>query len=289
MNDITVIGLGAMGSALATCLMERGLGVTVWNRSADKAATLVDRGARLADSPREAVRDSPVTVVSVLDYAAAQGILDQAEEALSGRTLVNLTNGTPAQARRMAAWVEGHGAGYVDGAVMVTPEMVGGPDAFLLYSGNESAFGQHEDALSTLGNSTFIGENVASAAIYDLALLASMFGMFGGYLHAAALLRSEGIPVSRVAPMIMSLLKAMIELYPAIAREVDTGEYASPSSNNAMMAAALKNILDGSREQKVREDLLTPVWQLFDQSRHHGLGESDISALVPLLEAGDSD
>jgi 3-hydroxyisobutyrate dehydrogenase-like beta-hydroxyacid dehydrogenase len=41
MSDVTVIGLGAMGSALAATLIEKGHVVTVWHRTAAKAAPLV--------------------------------------------------------------------------------------------------------------------------------------------------------------------------------------------------------------------------------------------------------
>ncbi|MFD0851664.1 NAD(P)-binding domain-containing protein, partial [Actinomadura adrarensis] len=45
---VTVLGLGSMGSALAATLLDQGHPTTVWNRSADKAKPLVDKGARLA-------------------------------------------------------------------------------------------------------------------------------------------------------------------------------------------------------------------------------------------------
>lgn len=66
--------------------------------------------------------------------------------------------------------------------------------------------------------------------------------------------------------MIMSLLNAMIELFPQIAREVDTGNFPPPSSNNAMMATALKKIIAGSAEQGVSADLMRPISQLFDEA-----------------------
>ncbi|MCC5812678.1 MAG: NAD(P)-dependent oxidoreductase [Ectothiorhodospiraceae bacterium] len=214
-------------------------------------------------------------------------ILRPAAAHLEGRTLVNVTNGTPDQAREMAAWAQSRGAAYVDGAVMVTPELVSGPEAFLLYSGNSAAYHRQEATLAVLGSSTYVGEDPALASVYDLSLLSAMFGMFGGYLHAAALVRSEGIPAAEVTPMIMSLLNAMIELFPETAREIDSGEHPTPSSNNAMMATALRNVLDGSREQRVSTALMEPIWALFDRASKEGLGDRDISALVPLIYSPD--
>jgi 3-hydroxyisobutyrate dehydrogenase-like beta-hydroxyacid dehydrogenase len=289
MSDVTMIGLGAMGTALAETLLARGLAVTVWNRSADKSRALIAKGATAAVSAASAVNASELVLVSVLDYPAVKNVLESAQDALAGRTIVNLTNGTPAQVREMAAWVEKSGGKYLDGGVMVTPELVGGPDAFVFYSGAKAVYKQHEAVLALLGKPIYVGEKFALAAIYDLALLSSMFGMFAGYIQAAALLRSEAIAVTEVTPMIMSLLNAMIELFPQTAQEIDSGVYPQPSSNNTMMAAGLKNIIEASREQGVQDDLIQPIWTLFQRASVAGLGNKDISALPSLLVVNQHD
>jgi len=284
MNNITIIGLGAMGTAVANAFLEKGFTVTVWNRSPQRAQSLVAKGARHAEKIDEALEANSLVLISVLDYPAVHDIFQgMTRGRLTGKTVVNLTNGTPEEARKMAAWVDAQGAAYIDGGIMVTPELIGQPEAFVLYSGAEDSFRAVELTLSLLGNPAYVGEDPALAPLYDLSLLSAMFGMFGGYLHAAALLRSEEVPAAHGAPMIMSLLKAMIELFPEIAREIDTREYPTPSSNNAMMATALRKVLDGSREQGVRGDLIEPVWQLFHQGAQSGQAKRDISALVPLL------
>lgn len=77
-------------------------------------------------------------IVSVLDYPAAREVLSAAGDALAGRTVVNLTNGTPKDARDMAAWVAGKGARYLDGGIMAVPAMIGGPGSLVLYRCTET-------------------------------------------------------------------------------------------------------------------------------------------------------
>lgn len=93
-----------MGSSLANALLQAGHEVTDWNRSLARAAPLTARGARRADSVVHALERSPLSILCVLDYAAARGILERAPRELLGKTLVNLTNGTPAHALEMADW-----------------------------------------------------------------------------------------------------------------------------------------------------------------------------------------
>jgi 3-hydroxyisobutyrate dehydrogenase-like beta-hydroxyacid dehydrogenase len=81
---VTVLGLGAMGSALAAALMKQGHSTTVWNRSAERADGLVARGARRATIVEEAVAASPLTLACVLDDAALGEVLDHVGEALAG-------------------------------------------------------------------------------------------------------------------------------------------------------------------------------------------------------------
>src|SRR5438270_3799142 len=61
------IGTGVMGSSMCGHLMAAGYEATVFNRTASKAKPLVDRGARLAGSPREVAGASDV-VFTIVGY-----------------------------------------------------------------------------------------------------------------------------------------------------------------------------------------------------------------------------
>lgn len=124
-TDISVLGLGAMGSALATSLLDAGRSVTVWNRTPGRAKDLVARGAGAADSVPAAVLASPVVVACLLDHSSVEETLGLAAADLRGRTLVNVTTTTPNEARALASWAAEHGIDYLDGAVMAVPSMIG--------------------------------------------------------------------------------------------------------------------------------------------------------------------
>ena len=89
---------------------------------------------------------------------------------------MDLTSGTPQDARDTAASVTRLGADNVDGAVLAVPPAIGGPDAMLLYSGSRRAFEAHQPTLSRLGTSTYLGSDTGLAALYDLALLLAFHG-----------------------------------------------------------------------------------------------------------------
>ena len=66
--EVSIIGLGAMGSALAAAFLKGDHPTTVWNRSAGKADALVARGAVRASTVADAVAASKLVVVCLLNY-----------------------------------------------------------------------------------------------------------------------------------------------------------------------------------------------------------------------------
>ncbi len=71
MAKIGFLGLGMMGSGMASCLLEAGHDVTVWNRSPEKVQPLVDAGAARAATPAETARGADAVFSMVADDAAS--------------------------------------------------------------------------------------------------------------------------------------------------------------------------------------------------------------------------
>lgn len=281
-SDISIIGLGLMGSALAGALLKAGHRVTVWNRSAAKAEPLAARGAAVAATAAEAVRASPLVVVCVLDYAATRQSLEGAD--LAGRVVLNLTNGRPAEAREMSAWVTGQGGDYLDGGIMAVPQMIGAPGALILYSGSQPAFERYQDALTALAESRYLGEDPGLAPLYDLALLTGMYGQMAGFLSAAALIASEKRSVAEFTEsLLVPWLHAMAAITPPMGAQIDAGDHATDVANLEVNRMGLVNIDAAFREQGVRADLLAPLKALMEQRVARGHGDEDMSGLVEEL------
>ncbi|MCA0174066.1 NAD(P)-dependent oxidoreductase [Bacillus sp. RAR_GA_16] len=57
---VTFIGMGVMGSAMATNLLHNGIDLTIWNRTKDKVESLINKGALYKESPHEAVKEADI-------------------------------------------------------------------------------------------------------------------------------------------------------------------------------------------------------------------------------------
>ncbi|WP_309089555.1 NAD(P)-dependent oxidoreductase [Phenylobacterium sp.] len=130
MTAIAFLGIGLMGRPMAGRLLAAGYRVAVWNRSAGKAAPLVEAGAILTTSPAEAVAAADVVCLCLTDALAIEDLLLGAPDALGalkpGAIIVDFSTVGPGPTRALAAivqaanpsvrWVDAPVTGGVQGA-----------------------------------------------------------------------------------------------------------------------------------------------------------------------------
>ncbi|WIY03504.1 NAD(P)-binding domain-containing protein [Amycolatopsis mongoliensis] len=274
-KQVGVLGLGWMGAALAGALLGAGHDVVVWNRSPLKAGPLLDRGARLAATPAE-VSSADVVLSCLSTYDSQQPVL----AAATPKVLVNLTSGTPAQAREVASWAASAGIDYVDGVIMAVPQGIGTAQSRILYSGSPSVFSAQREVLSVLGKPVFLGEDAGLAALYDLALLGIMWSTMAGYLHALALVGTEGVEPSTFTPMALSWHSAVGGFLPGIGAQVASGNYETDVSALDINAAGLGLLVETSRAQGIGFSVPAAVRELFDRAVAAGHGAHAIASVI---------
>ncbi|MFF5704392.1 NAD(P)-dependent oxidoreductase [Streptomyces sp. NPDC012794] len=286
-RPLTLLGLGDMGTALARTWLAAGHPLTVWNRTAAKAAALAPEGAAVAGSPAAAVAANTLIVLCLLDDASIESTLDGVD--LAGKDLVNLTTGTPAEGRARAAWAQERGARFVDAGIMATPDMIGAPGSggYVLYSGSRALFDTHRAALEVPAVARFVGEDPGHAALHDVALLSAMYGMFAGISHAYALIEGEDIAPKDLAPLLSEWLGAMGFFVGNAAERLTSRDFTSGVvSGLAMQVAASGTLLRTAADQGVSAELISPYLDLMRERLDadpaaHG-GEDTVAALTLL-------
>lgn len=277
-TDVTVLGLGAMGAALAAATVAAGNRTTVWNRSPGRAEPLAERGAVVAATPAEAVAASPLIVACLLGADSVREVLDPLAAEMAGRTLVNVTTTTPNEAREIAAWAADHGIEHLDGGIMAVPEMIGQEGSSILYSGPAAAFERHREVLDLWGESVLLGDDGGLASLYDLALLTGMYTMFAGFMHGAAMVASAGIPatafVKRAAPFLAAMAGGLDEY----ATVIDSGDYLAPGQQS-LEFSDLGDLVQASVDEGVNPEVIAPVQALIARQIAAGHGKAGFARI----------
>ncbi|MFD0023398.1 NAD(P)-dependent oxidoreductase [Streptomyces sp. NPDC058382] len=285
-SAVTVLGLGPMGRSLAHAFLDAGLRTTVWNRTPGRDRELVERGATGAQSVAEAIAASPLTVVCVVNYDAADAVLrsDPATEAAKGRTVVNLTADTPDRARSTADWAAGHGIRYLDGAIMTPTTTIGTPAAVFIHSGPAELYREVRPVLDALGGAhTHLGEEIGRAAAHDIALLDIFWTAMNGFAHALALARAEGITARELAPFAMGIGAILPPLFEGYAQALDDGDFTGRDNPLTSAASSMAHIADTSEAHGIDSGVMRAAERLARRAIDEGHGADGFIRIAELL------
>ena len=282
MTDITVIGLGAMGSTLAQAFLGAGHSTTVWNRTQNKMAPLVDLGANTAESVSEGLRASPITVVCVDNYDVSIELIieEKAEDHLAGRVLIQLSTGTPKEAIDFGRRILGCDGMYLDGAIMAFPEGIGTEDAQFLLAGADDTYKRCKPILSCLGGDIrYLGSEVATPAVIDLAVLTQELATYIGAIHGANLCESENIGVDKFASVLPDghLAKVLVQT-------IHSNSFDTPEASMAVWGGVSNRIGAQARDAGISSEIPDFLSTLCKRGISAGLGGEDLAALIKVLK-----
>src|SRR5881392_4309525 len=172
-ETVGFIGLGGMGLSMATSLLKAGFGLRVYNRTAEKARPLLDKGARLARSPAEAAEPGGVVVTMVSDDRAVEEVSlgpDGLLARLGDGVHLSMSTIAPSTARRLANRHRERGAHYVASPVFGKPEVAAQAKLWVVTAGNAAARARVRPLQGAMSQRVFdFGDEPGAANIIKLA------------------------------------------------------------------------------------------------------------------------
>ena len=293
MAQVSVLGLGAMGSTLARVLLERGHEVTVWNRSdSERARAVAAAGAGRAASPAEAAQASPLVIMCVTDYPAADEVLEAPGtlSALAGRDFVQLTNGNEDQVRDQLERVRAAGGRMLAGGILGYPRHIGRPETVIMYAGDAAPFEAHAATLADLaGAQRYYGEDPGPPNAVYVAAFGFYFAALAGFLEAAALAETRGVPPGEFAAAMPGMSALLLDHIDDAARRIGEDDFAGDQ------ATVDVHLVGSARRRRTLDDaglgsLMTGAFVEYCRlAAEAGEGGEDIAALFKRMRGAPED
>jgi len=288
-QKVTVIGAGRMGSALATALYKRKFDTTVWNRTSSKTESLSRLGLRVGPRLLEAVGNAEIVIVNVNNYQSTNQLVRQPaiESALRGKVLVQLSSGTPDEAREMESWARARGIDYLDGAIVNYPADIGKPEGTVLYSGPEELFHRVEPVLLAFGdNAMFVGKEIGQASASDIAVLSFAMGTMLGFLHGYILYEAENLPAGGYLQLVKKLMPAMEAALADLSNKIQGKNYGNTQAALETWAVAPRELIGWCEKHRVNHTFADPQLLLIERAVKAGKGQLDLAYLYEVLKQG---
>jgi 3-hydroxyisobutyrate dehydrogenase-like beta-hydroxyacid dehydrogenase len=283
--ELGYVGLGAMGSAIATRLQDAGHALTVWNRTPEKARALLKRGARWAKTPREAAERSEVVFTMVTDSTAVRAVAEGPDGILAGlgpgKVYVDMTTGSPAQTRALAEQAAALGAQLLDAPVSGTPPVVERGAASLMVGGDQQAFARVRSILEAIGPQLiYLGPSGAAVTMkiaINLSLAVQMLAFSEGLLLA----EKSGIARERaVEAMLASVIASPMVRYRG---PLVLGDRQEAWFDCRMMQKDMGLALELGRQLGVPLPTTAATNELLTAANAMGIGDRDFAVLFEVL------
>jgi 3-hydroxyisobutyrate dehydrogenase-like beta-hydroxyacid dehydrogenase len=198
--------------------------------------------------------------------------------------IVQLSTGTPKEAREQEAWVRQRGADYLDGAIAAVPRQMGRPETTIFVSGSRRALDKSEPLLKHIaGNVPYLGTEAGAAAAFDLGFLSYLFGSFLGFLHGARILEAEGLRVDALGSMLSAIAPVSGEMIRGMGEAVQQGEFTNPESSIATSAAGMQLFVRQAHEANINGEFPAFASRMFQRAVDEGYGDEKVAALIKVL------
>ncbi len=209
MSKISFLGLGAMGSRMASNLLKAGHSVTVWNRTPDTATALVSAGATLAATPREAATSADFVIAMLRDNEASREVwlsIDSGALAgmKTGAVAIESSTLTPSWTRELGGLAAERGVKFLEAPVVGSRPQAEAAKLIYYIGGDESTLKLAEPVLKALGESIHFVGPVGSGALVKLATNALLGVQVTALSELIGLLRSAGADVAAAIKAISS-------------------------------------------------------------------------------------
>src|SRR5438270_13045956 len=156
------IGMGHMGSHMTRRLLDAGYQVTVYDRTREKTKALGQRGALVAQTPKDLAANCQVVLVCVTDDEAQHDVMFGPEGALAGvhagLIIIDLSTVSPDASRRLYQAAKEQGVPMIDAAVSGSVPQVDQGSLVIFVGGEHKTYQQCKPILDVLGkNSYYMG------------------------------------------------------------------------------------------------------------------------------------
>jgi 3-hydroxyisobutyrate dehydrogenase-like beta-hydroxyacid dehydrogenase len=285
-KTISYLGLGTMGSGMASNLLKAGYKLSVWNRRAEKCEPLARKGAQVADTPADAVRDVDLVMYSLSNDQAVEEVVFGPEGILSGinegQTAIDMSTVLPATSLREREAYAKRGVDFLDAPVFGSKQESAEAKLWIMAAGNKAIFEKVKPVLEHLGQTIhYFGKNGNAAAM-------KLVGNLIVALEMEAL--AEGLVLAQKAGLDLNTVMKVVKV----------ADFRSPllvsNGQNILKrdfspSFALKLMLkDADLIAKFSESLESPtpalpvVQKNLESAVALGFGEENASALIKSLE-----
>ena len=279
-------GLGLMGSRMARQFLDKGFPLTVWNRTPEKARPLVDRGAKLARTPRELAETSDVVVSCVADPNAVSRLVFAEDgvrpAARPGFAYIETSTISPGLMKRVAEVLEAKGAEVLEAPVTGSKTGADKGTLLLMVGGKKEVLDKLMPVLMVMGTKAVHCGPIGHGSVVKLAGNTLITYMLEGFCECLVMAKKAGVDPDKMLEVVMASGFAS-PYYTFKAAAVAKRDFEQHFSVDLLVKDQTL-MLEEAASLKVPMPGLAVLREMFQAARAQGWGQEDIAAVYKVIE-----
>ncbi len=285
-QHITMIGLGAMGTAMANLLLQAGYEVTGFDVLSKRMTALVPRGLKRAKSLRDAVATAELIMLSLPNWDIVQeavegpgGFLGKLQK---GQIIADTTTVPPWETKAMASRLAKQGIAWLDVPISGAANQARVGNMVFMVGGKKSAFNRVRPVLDAIGKKTVhVGKN-GDAAMLKLVVNHTLFLNQAAAIEGLVLGLKAGLDTD-VMLEVMTSGAAGSDLLSARGRDMVQGDF-GPKGPVWLAIKDLGLALESAKQLGVMLPMGGLYQQMLLQAHYAGWDQKDATVVMKVYE-----
>src|SRR5580692_5294370 len=281
-TKIALLGLGLMGSGMAGRLLDAGYPLRIWNRTPGKTQPFVDKGAKLAKSPRDAAAGAAVVISMLSDVPVCRDVWLGRGEALvdiaPGTVLVESSTITVEWIEELDRAAKERGCELVDAPVTGSKPQAAAGQLLFLAGGSSAALDSITPILKAMGRDVVHVGPVGSGARLKLINNFLSGSQVAALAEALSLIERSGLDTQKSLGVLTEGAPGS-PLVKLLSGRMTARQY-EPHFLLKLMAKDLRYAINEADQAALDLDMGRAALRVFEHAITAGQGEDDMSAVV---------
>ena len=287
MKQIGVIGLGMLGNAVATHLLDLGFKVTAYNRTKEKTLDLQKKGAIIVDSAKKVAENSELVIVVLTDANAVKQISFQGNDSIiegnhKKLIIADMSTIDPIESKTISEKFHKYGITKLDIPVMGGPNVAITGDLVMMASGDKKSFDYCKDVFEIIAKKIFFLGGSGTAHCVKLAMNLQ--------ITMLALALSEGITLVKKSNIDPKLFLEILNstyfktgMSENKAYKMAEGKY-DATFTLANLKKDITTITDAAKELGIKLPMITRAEKVYDDAIKEGFGDIDYTGIIEYIK-----
>lgn len=279
--NISIIGTGNMGSAVALGLLAAGHCVTVYNRTREKAERLAPMGARVVGSAAEAIAVSEYSIVVLFDEKSTRSVLlaDDTVEKIRGRALVSVAAMSPEEIIALSCDVAAAGGALSEAVICTYPDEVSARKSEFIVAAVPEHAAIWKEIFTHLGPKVYEVGAVGNASKAQMSLWLSYMFLTIATSYSVAAFDKLGMPIKVAQSVLADNPSVSIAGANDIIPEMAKRAYGKDRWSVDNMVLTIDQAIAFAARLNIDTTVMKAVRDVYAKASAMGYGASDITAL----------